>query len=123
MAATCVAQVLADVVGAVFGGRLLRSAVLAELRDSVPIVSTGAPSCLLLSAAAFGWLSPAWAQAAASASVILRIAAVGLVYRRLREPISLRRALWFGGLTAVAVGLAAGLKLTSLTELDKRCRC
>jgi hypothetical protein len=111
MISTYIAHVLADVVGAVFGGDPLRAALLAELRDSVPVLSAGSPSVVLLGAAAFGWPPAVWAQSIAAAFLIARIAAIGLVYRRFHATISLPRALAFGVLAAVAATAAAAVKL------------
>jgi hypothetical protein len=109
---TYVAHVLADVVGAVFAGAGALSALVAELRDSVPVISAGAPSVALFGAAAGGWPSPTWSQVIACAVLVGRLGTIGLVYRRLRAPISLRRAVSFGLLTALVATLAAVVKLT-----------
>lgn len=108
---TYVAHVLADVVGAVFTGHASTGMLLAEARDSVPVVSAGLPSFVLLGAAAQGWPAPTWAQALACAAVILRLAAIGLVYRRLRRETTVHRAVWFGVIVALIATAAAALKL------------
>jgi hypothetical protein len=112
MISTYVAHVLADVVGAVFGGDPLRAAVTAELRDSVPVVSAGLPAIVVLGAAGLGWPSPGAAQSIAAAFLILRIGAVGLIYRRFHTTISVRRAVGFGLVAAVVAFMVAVLKLT-----------
>jgi hypothetical protein len=112
MISTYVAHVLADVVGAVFGGDPLRAAIVAELRDSLPVVSAGAPAVVLLGAAALGWPPSGVAQSTAAAFLILRVAAIGLIYRRFHATISVRRAVSFGVLAAVVATLVAVLKLT-----------
>ena len=111
MISTYIAHVLADVVGAVFGGDPLRAALLAELRDSVPVLSAGTPSVVVLGAAAMGWPPAVLAQSAAAAFLIVRIAAIGLVYRRFSQTVSVRRALGFGVLAAAAAAVAAVVKL------------
>lgn len=111
VASTYVAHVVADVVGAVFGGRALWPTVRAELRDSVPVLSAGAPSCALVAAAALGWPAPGWAQALAIAVLIGRLATIGLVYRRLHPTVTLHHAVSFGVLAAAAATAAAALKL------------
>ena len=111
VASTYVAHVLADVVGEVFDDLPLRAAVLAELRDSLPIISAGLPSAVVFGAAALGWPTPGWAQLGASVMLIARIAAIGLVYRRLRRPISLGRAVGLGVTAAGVAVLASALKL------------
>lgn len=108
---TYVAHVLADVVGAVFAGRASTAMLRAEARDSVPVLSAGLPSFVLLGAAALGWPAPMWAQDLACAIVILRLAAIGLVYRRLRPGTAVHHALWFGVLVALVATVAAALKL------------
>jgi hypothetical protein len=112
MISTYVAHVLADVVGAVFGGDPLRAAIVAELRDSVPVVSAGLPAVVLLGAAAIGWPSPGVAQSVSAAVLILRIAAIGLIYRRFHTTISRGRAIAFGVLAAVVATAVAVIKLT-----------
>ncbi len=111
MISTYVAHVLADVVGAVFAGDPLRAAIVAELRDSVPVFSAGTPAVALLGAAALGWPPPGVAQSAASAFLILRVAAIGLIYRRFHATISVRRAVGFGIVAAVLATAVAVLKL------------
>ncbi|WP_375475980.1 hypothetical protein [uncultured Jatrophihabitans sp.] len=107
---TYVAHVLADVVGAVFAGRASAAALLAEARDSVPVLSAGLPSFALLGTAARGWPTPVWAEALACGILILRIAAIGLVYRRLRRGTTVQSALWFGVLIALVAAIAVALK-------------
>jgi hypothetical protein len=108
---TYVAHVVADVVGAVFGGREVWAAVLHELRDSVPIASAGIPPLLLFGAAALGWPSPEWAQAVASALLVLRLGTIGVVYHHLKEPIGVARAVWFGVVVAGVAAVAVVVKL------------
>jgi hypothetical protein len=108
---TYLAHVLADVIGAVFDDLPLGRATRAELRDSVPIISAGLPSGVLFGAASLGWPSPIWAQVLAAGLLVTRIAAIGLVYRRLRRPIPLPQALGVGGCAAVLAAATAGLKL------------
>ena len=108
---TYVAHVLADVVGAVFAGHASTATLLAEARDSIPVISAGVPSFLLLGAAALGWPAPIWAQALACTVLILRLAAIGLVYRRLRRETPVRHAVWFGVTIALIATAAVMLKL------------
>lgn len=114
VASTYVAHVLADVVGAVFGGREVWRALLHELRDSVPIASAGVPPLILFGAAALGWPSSAWAQAAASALLVLRLGSIGVVYHHLSQPIGWVRATWFGLVVAGVAAVAVALKLVLL---------
>ncbi len=108
---TYVAHVLADVVGAVFAGHASRAMVVAEARDSVPVVSAGLPSFVLLGLGALHALAPLWAQALACAVLVLRLAAIGLVYRRLRGDTSVQHAIVFGVVVALVATAAAALKL------------
>ena len=108
---TYIAHVVADVVGAVFGGHHVKLAVRDELRDSVPIVSAGLPPLILFGAAALGWLTPEWAQAIAAALLVIRLGAIGVVYHHLTAPIGWARAAWFGLLVAGVATLAVAVKL------------
>jgi hypothetical protein len=56
--------------------------------------------------------STLWGQAVAAAVVVARIAATGVVYRRLREDVPLRKAWTVGALAAAVTALAVVLKLT-----------
>jgi hypothetical protein len=109
---TYVAHVLAHSVGSLFGGVDGRTAVAVQLRDAVPVISSGVTPALLLAAAALDWLPALWGQALSSAVLIGRIAATGVVYRRLREDVPLRKAWTVGALAAAVAALAVVLKLT-----------
>ena len=104
IASTYLAHVLADVVGAAFAGAGFRHALVAELRDAMPILSAGIPSTVLLGAAAAGWLAAALARDVASAILLARIAAVGLVYRHFHHEATILRSVLFG---LAAAGIAA----------------
>jgi hypothetical protein len=108
---TYIAHVVADVVGAVFGGHQVKVAVRDELRDSVPIVSAGLPPLVLFGAAALGWMTPEWAQVVAAALLVVRLGAIGVVYHHLTAPIGWARAAWFGLLVAGVATLAVAVKL------------
>jgi hypothetical protein len=114
VASTYVAHVLADVVGAVFGGHKVGRALWAELRDSVPIISAGVPPLVLFAAAAWGWPPPLWAQAVSSALLVLRLGSIGVVYHHLKEPIGWARAGGFGVVVALVAAVAVSLKLALL---------
>lgn len=70
------------------GRQLSRADRLAELRDSVPILSSAAIPCLILATAWVGWLEPRTAQILAEVTVLLRIASTVFVIQRLvgRKP-------------------------------------
>ena len=108
---TYVAHVLAHVVGAVFGGEEGPTAVTVELRDALPVVSSGITPALVLAAAALGWLPELWAQSLSALVVLGRIAATGVIYRRLRADVPLRRALTYGAVAAAVAAVAVVLKL------------
>ncbi len=114
VASTYVAHVLADVVGAVFGGHEVRTALLDELRDSVPIISAGIPPVVLFGAAMLGWPTPEWAQAVSSGLLVLRLGSIGVVYHHLKQPIGWSRAAWFGIAVAGVAAIAVALKLVLL---------
>jgi hypothetical protein len=112
---TYVAHVLAHSVGALLGGQDGRTAVRRQLRDAVPVLSSGITPAVLLSATAADWLPGGWGQALASAVLIGRIAATGMVYRRLREDVPLGKA-WAVGATAAGVAAVAVLLKLTLTH-------
>jgi hypothetical protein len=109
---TYVAHVLAHSIGSLFGGHPARTAVREHLRDAVPIVSSGATPAAVLGVTALGWLPALWGHALAALIVVGRIAATGIVYRRLREDVPLRRAWTIGASAAAVAAVAVVLKLT-----------
>ena len=111
VASTYLAHVLADIVGAVFTGHDLGSAVAAELRDAVPILSAGAPALALFVLAWLGWPAPIWAQALACGALVVRLAAVGAAYHRLCGPVGRGHALWPSIAVAAAAAASIGVKL------------
>lgn len=110
VASTYVAHVLAHSLGSLFvgGGR---RAVADQLRDAVPVLSSGTASAVLLALTALGVLTPPWGQALASAVGVLRLAGSGLVYRRLQADVPVSRALLVGAVDALVAGVAVVLKL------------
>jgi hypothetical protein len=108
---TYVAHVLAHAIGSVFGGENGRTAVAVELRDAVPVISSGVTPAVLLGATALDWLPGLWGQALSAAVLLARIASTGVVYRRLREDVPLRRAWTVGALAAGVAAVAVVLKL------------
>ena len=109
---TYVAHVLAHSIGSLLTGADGRTAVRHQLRDAVPVISSGVTPAALLLAAALGWLPELLGQSLSSAVLISRIAATGVVYRRLRDDVPLRKAWAVGGTAAAVAALAAVLKLT-----------
>ncbi|WP_336082223.1 hypothetical protein [Nocardia sp. SSK8] len=55
-----------------------------DLRDSLPILSSAVLPCVILAAAAFGWLEPRTAQVLAEAVMLIRIGGIVFVIRRLQ---------------------------------------
>lgn len=108
---TYLAHVLADVVGAVFAGHGSAALLGAEMRDSVPVISSGVPSLVLMGAAAVDLIPGLWCQGAACAILIARLPGIGLVYRRLHDDVTTRAAIRFGAAVAVVAAVAVGLKL------------
>jgi hypothetical protein len=109
---TYVAHVLAHSIGSLLVGEATWTAVREELRDAVPIISSGTTPAVLLGVTAAGWLPAAWGQALASVILLGRIAATGAVYRRLREDVPAGRA-WAVGVAAAGVAtVVVVLKLT-----------
>jgi hypothetical protein len=111
MVTTYLAHVVADLVGEGLGrDRTDRGHASAELRDAVPILSSGGPPALLLGLAALGWLdwvAPEWVLLGAVGFVLLRLAGVGWVASRFRGGVSRGATLWSGvGLAAVGLVIA-----------------
>ena len=111
---TYVAHVLAHSVGALFAGgerRELRQAA----RDATPILSSGSLPALVLVATALGWPPEVWGQSLAAAVGLVRVAGIGLVYRRLQADVPVGRALAVG-LVAAAVALVVVVLKLVLTH-------
>ncbi|WP_091239654.1 hypothetical protein [Klenkia soli] len=107
---TYVAHVLAHSVGALVTGgehRELRQAA----RDATPILSSGALPALVLAATALGWPPELWGQALAALVGLVRVAGIGVVYRRLRADVPFGRAVLVGAVAAGVALLVVVLKL------------
>ncbi|QNG38787.1 hypothetical protein F1C76_21625 [Geodermatophilaceae bacterium NBWT11] len=107
---TYVAHVLAHSVGVLFGGGD-QTRTRQVLRDAVPIVSSGVLPATVLLGTALGWLPEVAGQAVAAGVGLVRVAGVGLVYRRLQADVALGRALSIGVVAALVALLAIVLKL------------
>jgi hypothetical protein len=83
---TFVAHVFAEAVGYSVRERsaLSRREILAELRNSVPILSSAVLPCVILGLGWLGWLEPRTAQLFAELVVLVRIGGIVFVIRRLR---------------------------------------
>ena len=112
-ATTFVAHVVAHNTGQAVGRageEGLRLHLAQEARDAVPIVSSGTGPAVLLALGALGWLPPGAAQTLAEAYVVLRLAATGIIVRRL-SPASSRLSGLRSGLALAGVGIViAALK-------------
>lgn len=67
------------------GEQLTRDEKLAELRDSVPILSSAVLPSVILATAWLGWLEPRTAQILAEVAVLLRIGGIVFVIERLQD--------------------------------------
>ncbi|RVW05204.1 hypothetical protein [Rhodococcus xishaensis] len=83
---TFVAHAFAEGVGkSVRAGRQLTTVErLAELRDSVPVLSSAVVPVVVLATALLGWLEPSTAQLIAEVTILVRIASMVFVIARLR---------------------------------------
>lgn len=83
---TFIAHAFAEGVGkSVRSGRQLTPGErLAELRDSVPVLSSAVVPIVVLGTAYFGWLEPFTAQVIAEVAILVRIASMVFVIARLR---------------------------------------
>jgi hypothetical protein len=108
---TYLAHVLAHSVGAlVVGGR--RRELREAARDATPILSSGVLPALVLGATALGWPSEVWGQSLAALVGLVRVAGIGVVYRRLQADVPFGRAVVVG---AVAAGVALVVVVLKLT--------
>lgn len=83
---TFVAHVFAEAVGHTVrqGTPLTRAEKLAELRNSVPILSSAVLPCVVLGIGWLGWLEPRTAQLLAEVAVLARIGGIVFVIGRLK---------------------------------------
>lgn len=108
---TYVAHLLAHTLGAlVTVGR--HAAVRDAVRDAAPILSSGVLPAAVLGAAALGWPSEVWGQSLAALVGLVRVAGIGVVYRRLQADVPFGRAVLVGGAAAAVALLVVVLKLT-----------
>ncbi|GES38501.1 hypothetical protein RAJCM14343_3766 [Rhodococcus aetherivorans] len=82
---TFVAHAFAEAVGHTVrqGTPLTRAEKIAELRNSVPILSSAVLPCVILGLGWLGWLEPRTAQLLAEVAVLLRIGGIVFVIGRL----------------------------------------
>ena len=108
---TYLAHVLAHSVGSLLTGGQRRQLSHA-VRDATPILSSGSLPALVLLATALGWPPEVWGQSLAAGVGLVRVAGIGLVYRRLQADVPLGRAVLMGLVAAAVALLVVVLKLT-----------
>jgi hypothetical protein len=110
-ATTFLAHVVAHRIGQTIGrtdDEALRLHLAQEARDAVPIISSGAGPAGLLALGAFGWLPPGLSQLLPEAVVVLRLAGMGIIVRRISGYSSPQAGLWSGfALAGISVVIAA----------------
>jgi hypothetical protein len=109
-ATTFLAHVVAHRIGQAIGRTddALRLHLAQEARDAVPIMSSGTGPAVLLALGAVGWLPPELSQLLAEAVVVLRLAGMGIIVRRISGYSSPRAGLWSGfALAGISVVIAA----------------
>ena len=112
-ATTFFAHVVAHRIGQSIGRTdddALRLHLAQEARDAVPIVSSGTGPAVVLALGAVGWLSPGLAQLLAEVVVLLRLAGMGIIVRRVSGYTAPRAGPW-SGLVLAGIGVViAALK-------------
>jgi hypothetical protein len=109
-ATTFLAHVVAHNIGQSIGRSddELRLHLAQETRDAVPIMSSGAIPAVLLALGAVGWLPPELSLLLAEAAIVVRLAALGIVVRRISGHVSPLVGLWYGlALAGIGVVMAA----------------
>ena len=112
-ATTFLAHVVAHRIGQSIGHtdeEALRLHLAQEARDAVPILSSGAGPAVLLALGAVGWLPPEFSQLLAEAVVVVRLAGMGIIVRRLSGYTSPRARPWSGFVIAGIGIVIAALK-------------
>jgi hypothetical protein len=110
-ATTFFAHVVAHRIGQAIGrtdDEALRVHLAQEVRDAVPIMTSGTVPAVLLALGAVGWLPPELTQLLAEAVVVLRLAGMGIIVRRISGYSSPRAGRWSGfALAGISVLIAA----------------
>ena len=112
-ATTFLAHVVAHRIGQAIGrtdDEALRVHLAQEVRDAVPIMTSGTVPAVLLALGAVGWLPPGLAQLLAEAVVVLRLAGMGIIVRRISGYSSPRAGRWSGFVLAGISVVIAALK-------------
>ncbi|WP_330231620.1 hypothetical protein OHA40_03445 [Nocardia sp. NBC_00508] len=110
---TFIAHAFAEGVGRTVRQSRARSARerWADLRDSVPILSSAVLPCAILAAAAIGWLEPRTAQVLAESAMLARIGGIVFVIGRLHGERPNRSTLLGAVLLACAATTVVGVKV------------
>src|SRR5215217_8494190 len=90
-ATTFFAHVFAHRIGQAIGrddDEALRLHLAQEARDAVPIMNSGAGPAVFLALGALGFLPPGFSQLLAEAYVVVRLAATGIIMRRISDEAS-----------------------------------
>jgi hypothetical protein len=109
-ATTFLAHVVAHNIGQAIGraGDELVLHLAQEARDALPIMTSGTGPAVLLVLGAVGWLPPELSQLLAEAAIVLRLAATGIIVRRISGLASPLAGVWFGfALAGIGVVIAA----------------
>jgi hypothetical protein len=116
-ATTFLAHVVAHSIGQAIGRTddEARLHLTQEAQDAVPIVSSGAIPAVFLALGAVGWLPPKLSHLLAEAVVLLRLAATGIVVRRVSGQASPLAAFW-SGLTLAGIGVVIAALEALLTH-------
>ncbi|KQR66720.1 hypothetical protein ASF89_02175 [Frigoribacterium sp. Leaf172] len=113
-ASTFLAHAVADGIGRRLRSphRLTTSQLVAELRDSVPVLSAAILPVLLLAFTAWSSIPGVWAQGIAGLYLVIRLGLIGALVARYRGVPSSRRTV-LAGLTLAALGaLITVIKVT-----------
>jgi hypothetical protein len=88
----------------------LRLQLAQEARDAVPIMNSGAGPAVFLALGALGWLPSGFSQVLAEAYVVVRLAATGIIVRRISGDASSLGGPWSGLALAGIGAVIAALK-------------
>jgi len=108
-ATTFLAHVVAHNIGQSIGRTDDLRLHLAQMaRDAVPIMTSGAGPAVFLALGALGWLPPGLSQVLAEAYVVLRLAGMGIIVRRISGEASRLPGRWSGfAIAGISVVIAA----------------
>jgi hypothetical protein len=112
-ASTFLAHVFAEVIGHNVRAEqpLTRAELWHELRDSLPVLTSGLIPAALLFAGGLGWLPDRAAVVTSDIYLFVRMALIGLMVERLRSARPSARTLLAGVMLAVAAAAISALKI------------